>query len=366
MNDSPILQIGNRKIGPGNPVYVIAELSANHAGDLDVALQSVDAIADCGADAVKVQTYTADSMTLDSDDPAFIARADSLWAGTRLYDLYREGALPWEWHEPIQQRARAHGIHFFSSPFDPRTVDRLQQLEVPAYKIASLEIVDIPLIRRAAATGKPVILSTGIASVDDIRQALATCHQVGNEQVAVLQCVTQYPTEPEAVNLRSIPWLQDEFGVVSGLSDHSMGTTAAVASVALGSAILEKHFILDRSLGTLDDRFSLEPGEFARMVEQIREAEQMLGEHGYQLNEPRLSARRSARSLIAVRDIRAGEFFTDENVRSLRPNIGLPPACLEILLGSQAARDICRGEGITANCLQAEIHRKTEMIQSTP
>ena len=365
MNEVTTIKIGNRAVGLGQPMYIIAELSANHGGDLDVALRSVDAIATSGADAVKVQTYTPDSMTLDSDDRNFMARPDSLWAGTRLYDLYREGALPWEWHEPLRQRALEHGIDFFSSPFDPGTVDRLQQLGVPAFKIASLEIVDIPLIRSAAATGKPVILSTGIASLDDIRLALATCRQAGNEQVAVLQCMTQYPTDPGAVNLRSIPWLRDQLGVVAGLSDHSMGTTAAVASVALGSAILEKHFILDRSLGTLDDRFSLEPGEFTRMVEQVREAEQMLGEAGYHLNEPRRLARRSARSLIAIRDIKSGELFSDENVRSLRPNIGLPPACLDTLLGSRAARDIRRGEGITTDCLDPAIRRCGELTPST-
>lgn len=345
------LRIGQHHIGPGQPMYIIAELSANHGGDIDVALASVDAIADAGADAVKVQTYTADAMTLDSDDPAFMTRDDSLWAGKRLHDLYREGALPLDWHAPLQQRARARGIDFFSSPFDPATVDFLAGLDVPAFKIASLEIVDIPLIRRAAETGKPVILSTGIASEEDIRLALATCHQAGNHQVAVLQCTTQYPTEPAAVNLRSITWLRETLGVVAGLSDHSMGIAAAVASVPLGSAILEKHFILDRTLGTLDDRFSLEPGEFAQMVRLVREAEAMLGEDGYHLNAHRRSARRSARSLIAVTDISAGEAFTSENIRSLRPNIGLPPVCLDGLLGTIAARNIRRGEGIDADCL---------------
>ncbi len=360
MRPDPGFAIGARPVGPGHPVYVIAELSANHGGDLDVALRSVDAIADAGADAVKVQTYSADSMTLDSDDPAFMARVDSPWAGTRLYDLYREGALPREWHAPLQQRAIERGIDFFSSPFDPETVDFLDALGVPAFKIASLEIVDTPLIRRAAATGKPVILSTGIASERDIRLALDTCLDAGNRQVAILQCTTQYPTDPEEMNLRSIPWLQETFGGPAGLSDHSLGIAAAVSAVPLGCAILEKHFILDRSLGTLDDRFSLEPAEFAQMVRLVRDAETMLGEPGYHLTPGRVAGRRSARSLIAVRDIAEGEAFSARNVRSLRPNIGLPPVCLERLLGQPAGRDIRRGEGITADCLAPDIDLELE------
>jgi pseudaminic acid synthase len=359
------LQIGSRSIGPGHPVYVIAELSANHGGVLDIALRSVDAIADTGADAVKVQTYTADSMTLDSDDPAFRTRADSLWAGNRLYDLYSEGTLPLEWHQAIADRARHRGIDFFSSPFDPATVDFLETLEVPAYKIASLEIVDIPLIRAAAATGKPVILSTGIASEADIRLALETCHRENNRQVAVLQCTTQYPTAPDQVNLRSIPWLQDTFGVVAGLSDHSMGSTAALAAVSLGCAIVEKHFILDKSLGTLDDRFSMDPGEFTRLVDCLREAETMLGEAGYHLTDRRQSARRTARSLIAIRDIAAGETFGANNVRSLRPNIGLPPVYLDQLLGMIAGRDIRRGEGISADCFEPDDRATLGLNKST-
>lgn len=352
MHTEPQITIGNRSLGAGRPVYIVAELSANHNQNLDTALASVRAVADSGADAVKVQTYTADSMTLDIDDENFLTREDSLWAGARLYDLYREGALPLEWHKPIKECANSLGLDFFSTPFDPNEVDFLDQLEVPAFKIASLEIVDIPLIRRVASTGKAVILSTGIASEEDIQLAVDTCRAENNYQILVLQCTTQYPTEPDQVNLRSIPWIRKTFGVVSGLSDHTMGIAAAIASIPLGCSLIEKHFILDKSLSTLDDKFSLDPKEFSEMVRMLREAERMLGDEGYRYTDVRKRARRSARSLIAVKDIMQGEAFSTENVRSLRPNIGLPPQDQDKIIGHTASRNIRRGEGLSWNCVK--------------
>ena len=337
------IAIGQREIGTEFPCYVIAELSANHNQQLEQALRLVDAAADAGADAIKLQTYRADTITLDAAGECFEIQGDSIWAGRRLYDLYCEAHTPWEWHAPLQQRAKDRGLDFFSSPFDLTAIDFLEDLQVPAYKIASFEIVDLGLIRRAAETGKPLIMSTGMASLAEIDDAVRTARETGNEQLVLLKCTSSYPARPEDMNLRTLPHLAQAFGTPVGLSDHTLGTAVPVAAVALGARVVEKHLTLSRQIEGPDSKFSLEPHEFADMVQAVRFAQAALGQVRYRPTSGEQGSAAHRRSLFAVADIAAGEAITTENVRSIRPGAGLPPRLLPVVLGKRAVCPISRG-----------------------
>lgn len=334
--------IGKREIGPGRPVYVVAEMSANHGQDLDQALRIVRAAAAAGADAVKLQTYTPDTLTIDCDRDAFRI-GGTIWEGRTLYDLYAEAYTPWEWQPRLKEVAAELCLDLFSTPFDSTAVDFLEEMGVPAYKVASFEIVDLPLIRRVAQTGKPLILSTGMASLAEIDEAVATARAAGAVQIALLKCTSAYPAQPDEMNLRTIPHLADAFGAVVGLSDHTLGIAVPVAAIALGACIVEKHLTLSRALKGPDSAFSLEPGEFRSMVDAIREAEKALGTVRYETTEKESASRAFRRSLFVVRSVRAGEPFTEENVRSIRPGMGLHTRYLPEVLGRRARGDIERG-----------------------
>lgn len=335
--------INQRPIGVDAPTYLIAELSANHHQDLEEALRLVRAAKDAGADAVKLQTYTPDTLTLDCQNEHFQIGQGTIWEGRTLYDLYQEAYTPWEWHRPLQAEAQRLGLDFFSTPFDPTAVQLLEALEVPAYKIASFEVVDLPLIERVARTGKPIIMSTGMASVEEIAEAVETVRATGNPQVALLHCTSAYPAPPEEMNLRTIPDLAARFGLPVGLSDHTLGHTVPIVAVALGACIVEKHLTLSRATPGPDSAFSLEPAEFKAMVEGIRVAERALGQVSYEVTAREAASRSFRRSLFVVQDIEAGEAFSEENLRSIRPGAGLPPKYLPTLLGQRASQAIPRG-----------------------
>lgn len=353
--------IAGRPIGPDHPPYIVGEMSGNHNSDLDRAFALLDAAKAAGVDAVKMQSYTPDTITLDHDGPEFRIR-NGLWAGRTLYDLYREAHTPWEWHRPLFERAQALGITLFSSPFDATAIDLLESLGAPAYKIASFECIDLPLIERAAATGKPLIISTGMASADEISEAVAAARGAGCRELILLHCVSGYPTPPEESNLRAISRLAAAFETVVGLSDHTLGTAVAVGAVALGAAVIEKHFTLRRADGGPDAEFSLEPEELARLVADCRTAWSALGiaTPGRASSEQGNIAFR--RSLYAVTNIAAGETFTAENVRSIRPGHGLPPKAIRQVLGSRAARTIARGTALDWSMIAppAENHRTAQ------
>lgn len=336
------MKIGNHEIGASNPVYVIAELSANHNHSYESAVRLIEAAWEAGADAVKIQTYTPDTMTIAHDSEYFRIKG-TLWEGRNLHDLYAEAQTPWEWHAPLQAEARRRGLDFFSTPFDATAVDFLEKLDVPAYKIASFEIVDLPLIRLAAATGKPLIISTGMASLGEIEEAVNAARGAGARQFALLKCTSAYPASPQEMNLRTIPHLAQAFGGPIGLSDHTLGTEVPIAAVALGASIIEKHLTMARSDGGPDAAFSLEPHEFKTMVQAVRTAQQALGEVRYQTSASEQSTQVFRRSLFVVQDIPAGELFTADNVRSIRPANGLAPKYLEAVLGRPAKTDIPRG-----------------------
>jgi N-acetylneuraminate synthase len=339
----PRFEIAGRAIGPGHPCYVVAELSGNHGGDFDKALALVRIARDAGADAVKLQTYTPDTITLDSDRPEFRVDSGTLWDGTTLHNLYESACTPWAWQPKLKAECEALGLQCFSSPFDPTAVDFLEDLGICAYKIASFELVDLPLIRRVAATGKPVILSTGMASLGEIEEAVTTAREAGAGPLALLVCSSAYPSPAEAIHLRRIAHLSATFGVVTGLSDHTLDLAVPVAAVAVGAHIIEKHLCPSRDGGGPDSAFSLEPAEFARMVEEVRTAEQALGGLCYGGSEAEEASRAFRRSLFVVEDLRAGDRFTPQNVRSIRPGHGLHPRHLEDVLGRIASRDIERG-----------------------
>lgn len=336
-------EIAGRAVGPGEPVYVVAEMSANHHHDYDRALQLLEVAKEAGADAVKLQTYTADTLTIDCDSEVFQVGAGTLWQGRTLYDLYEEAHTPWDWYPGLAERADALGLHLFSTPFDATAVDFLEEMGAPVHKIASFEIVDLGLIRRVAETGKPIIMSTGMASLAEIEDAVTTVRETGNHQLALLQCTSAYPSPPEAMNLRTIPHLADAFDVVVGLSDHTLGVAVPVTAVALGISIVEKHFTLSREDEGPDSAFSLEPHELADMVRSIRVAEQALGRVSYGVGDKEKASRAFRRSLFVVEDIPAGAELTDKNVRSIRPGHGLAPRHLPTVLGRRAARDLARG-----------------------
>ncbi|MCB0137440.1 MAG: pseudaminic acid synthase [Caldilineaceae bacterium] len=350
MSELPSLTIAGRRIGSIDPPYIIAELSGNHNGDLNRAMRLLEVAADCGVDAVKLQTYTADTITIDHGGPEFVIN-NGLWRGRQLYDLYQEASTPWEWHEALFARGRELGVAVFSSPFDPSAVIFLERLGTPAFKIASFEIVDLPLIRLAAATGKPIIMSTGIANLSEIDEAVGAARAVGDGGLALLHCVSAYPTPFEDSNLRTIPHLSEAFGVTAGLSDHTMSTAAAVAAVALGARVIEKHFTLARADGGPDSSFSLEPNELKRLVEDCRDAWSALGRVHYDLKGSEQQSRVFRRSLYVVADVAAGEEMTRHNVRSIRPGFGLAPKYLPDVVGRRAARGLRRGEPLAWDML---------------
>lgn len=343
-----MIKIRDRVVGANARPYLIAEMSGNHNQSLDRALDIVDAAAASGADAIKLQTYTADTMTLNVRAPGFVIEdPDSLWAGRQLYELYHEAHTPWNWHAPIMARAASHGMHCFSSPFDDTAVDFLESLDVPAYKIASFECTDLPLIRKVARTGKPMIISTGMATLGDIDEAVRAARGAGCDQIALLKCTSTYPATPESTNISTIPHLRDSFGCEVGLSDHTMGCGVAVASVALGAVLIEKHFTLRRSDGGVDSTFSLEPDEFKVLREESERAWQAIGRVTYGGTAAETKSRIFRRTLYVARDIKAGEVLTHENMRIVRPGYGLAPKYYDALLGKRINRDVAVGTPIS-------------------
>ena len=339
------VSIAGREIGPDRPPYVIAELSANHNGSLDRAIAIVDAAKAAGADAIKLQTYRADTITIDHDGPEFLLH-DGLWAGRRLYELYEDAAMPWDWHKPLFDHARKIGITIFSSPFDATAIDLLHGLDAPAFKVASLEMADLPLIKRMAATGKPLIMSNGASELGEIAEAVAAAREGGCKEIILLQCTSGYPTPPADSNLKTIANLGETFDCVVGLSDHTMGTAVPVAAVALGACVIEKHFTLRRADGGVDSTFSLEPEELARLTADCRTAWEAMGHVHYGVVGSEKSIRGLRRSLYVVKDVAAGEKLTEANIRSIRPGLGLAPKFLPDVLGRPASRALKRGTAL--------------------
>lgn len=336
------IKIGKHIISESEPAYIVAEMSGNHNMSLDRAKEIIKAASLAGADAIKIQTYTPDTITIDCDDDIFKVQSE-LWEGMTLYKLYQTAYTPWEWQKELKEYAQELGLDFFSSPFDLTAIEFLEELDVPAYKVASFEINDIPFIRRIAETGKPIIISTGIAYLEDIDLAVRTCMEAGNENVILLKCVSAYPAPFEEMNLRVIPNMAQTFECLIGLSDHSLGTETAVASIALGGKVIEKHLTLRRSDGGPDAAFSMEPEEFAQMVHQVRNVEKALGRATYELNQKQMKNRLCARSLFVVSDIKQGQTFTEENVRSIRPNAGMHTKYYGSVLGQRARCDLKKG-----------------------
>ena len=347
------VEINCRTIGIGFPPYIVAEMSGNHNHDLNRALKIVEAAKAAGADAVKLQTYRADTITIDHDSDEFMVKG-GLWDGRRLYELYEEAHTPWEWHKPIFDYASEIGITVFSSPFDATAVDFLEELDAPAYKIASPELVDLPLIQRVAKTGKPIIMSTGAATLIEIEEAIETARMAGSNELIVLHCTAAYPAPPEEANLATINELARRFDVVVGLSDHTMGTTVASMAVGLGASFIEKHFTLSRADGGVDSAFSLEPQELEELVTTARIARAAVGTPMFEPTESESSVLRNRRSLYAVKPIAKGELFTTENVRSIRPANGLPPKYLNFVLGAHASRDVAFGEPLQFEMIETK------------
>ena len=332
-----------------NSVFIVAELSANHNGSLEVAVETIKAAKRAGADAIKLQTYTADTMTLNLTTKDFIINNGSIWDGENFYSLYKRAHTPWSWHKTLFRIAKEEGLICFSSPFDSSAVDLLEELDNPIYKIASFEITDIPLIEYVASKGKPIIFSTGIATEEDIELALKSCHEQNNFDIALLKCTSSYPAPMEEANLCMIKDLADRFDVISGLSDHTLGITAPVVAVTQGAKIIEKHFILDRSIGGPDASFSLDEEEFAQMVRAVREAEVALGKVNYDLTEKQIQGRDFCRSLYVVEDIKQGDLITEKNIRSIRPGFGLHPKHLKEILGKKYNVNASKGERVLLN-----------------
>jgi pseudaminic acid synthase len=337
------ITIGKRTIGPGHPAYVVAELSANHHQKFDEAVKIVRAAKDAGADAIKLQTYTADTITIACDRKEFRLASGTIWDGTTLYELYGQAYTPWEWQPRLKEVANDLGMDLFSTPFDFTAVDFLEEMGVPAHKLASFELVDIPLIQKMARTGKPLIMSTGMSTVEEIEEAVRTAWAAGAAQIALLKCTSAYPASPEEMNLRTIPELSRRFDVPVGLSDHTMDSAVAVAAVALGACIIEKHLTFSRSEPGPDSAFSLEPQEFKAMVDAVRITERALGTVHFGIEAKEASSRVFRRSLFVVQNMKSGEAFTSENVRSIRPGYGLHTRHLPEVMGRNAARDIERG-----------------------
>jgi pseudaminic acid synthase len=346
------IKVGNKIIGPNHPPFVIAEMSGNHNQSLEQALQIVDAAAKSGAHALKLQTYTADTMTLDIDKGEFfISDTNSLWKGTSLYNLYQKAYTPWEWHKPIFDRCKELGLIYLSTPFESTSVDFLESLDVPCYKIASFENTDIPLICKVASTGKPIIISTGMATVAEIDETVQAARDAGCKDLILLKCTSTYPASPKHTNILTIPHLSQLFGCQVGLSDHSMGVGVSLAAVALGATVIEKHFTLNRSEGGVDSIFSIEPNEMQQLVIETERAWQSLGTISYGPTETELKSLVFRRSLYIVRDMDEGDLFTTENVRAIRPGLGLAPKYFEILLGKKIARNAHKGTPLSWNMI---------------
>ena len=337
-----VITINNRKIGPGYPTYIIAEMSANHNQNFEQAVKIIEAAKNAGADAVKLQTYTPDTLTIDCDNEYFRIKG-TIWEGKNLYALYREAYTPWEWQPKLKEIADKLALDLFSTPFDPTAVDFLEHMEVPAYKVASFEVVDLPLLRKIARKNRPVIMSTGMATISEIDEAVQTVRRAGVSDLALLKCTSAYPAPIEEMNLRTIPHLAEAFGVPSGLSDHTMGSSVPLVAVTLGACIIEKHLTLSRKEMGPDSAFSMEPREFREMVMDVRTAEKALGEVRYEVTENEKDSRLLRRSLFVVKDMQAGEQFTEENIRSIRPGHGLPPKYQKKIIGQRAAKDLDRG-----------------------
>ncbi|MDO8330182.1 MAG: pseudaminic acid synthase [Fluviicoccus sp.] len=344
--------IANRQIGPDHPPFVIAEMSGNHNQSLDRALEIVEAAAKTGAHALKIQTYTADTMTLDLDEREFhIADKNSLWEGTSLYKLYQEAYTPWEWHAPIFERARELGMIPFSTPFDDSAVDFLEELDVACYKIASFENTDLPLIRRVAATGKPLIISTGMASIAELDETVRAAREAGCKDLILLKCTSTYPATPANTNILTIPHMRQLFNCEVGLSDHTMGVGVSVASVALGATVIEKHFTLARADGGVDSSFSMEPAEMASLVVESERAWQSLGKVSYGATAAEKKSLQFRRTLYICQDVKAGDVLTTKNVRAIRPGLGLPPKYIDLVLGKRVSVDAPRGTALAWNMI---------------
>ncbi|TXD83956.1 pseudaminic acid synthase [Subsaximicrobium wynnwilliamsii] len=346
------MKIGTKSIGENHPCFIIAELSANHNGDLNVAIETIRAAKKAGADAIKLQTYTPDTLTIDCDNAHFKIDGGTLWDGKTLYELYGEAYTPWEWHQRLFEVAKEEGLICFSSPFDATAVDFLETLNVPAYKIASFEIQDIPLIEYAASKGKPIIISTGIAQEEDIKLAVETCRNAGNKEIILLKCTSSYPAPLELANLNTIPDLKERFGVTAGFSDHTYGSLAPTVATALGAKVIEKHFILDKSVGGPDADFSLDVEEFTEMVNKVRDTERLLGQVSYEVSEKVEKNRKFARSLFVVKDAKAGESITKENVRSIRPGYGMHPKHFEAVIGKVFCIDVEKGAPLSHKMIE--------------
>lgn len=341
------MKIGSKEISASSSCFIIAELSANHKGEVEVAKETIRAAKRAGADCIKLQTYTADTITLNCKKDDFKIAQNTAWDGKYLYDLYREAYTPWEWHQELFEVAKEEGLIIFSSPFDFSAVDFLEELDVPAYKIASFEITDIPLIEYVAKKMKPIIISTGIADIEDIELAIKTCKDAGNNDICILKCTSQYPALPEDANLLMIQDIEKRFGVISGLSDHTMGIVAPVVATILGAKVIEKHFILNKEIGGPDAHFSLDEFEFKAMVDSVRTAEKMIGKVDYSLTEKKMKSREFSRSLYISNNIIKGEEFTKDNIRSVRPGFGLHPKYLKEILGKKATIDLELGTPMT-------------------
>lgn len=348
------LMIDGKKLSDKSDTYIIAEMSANHLHNLDRAKMIIDVAKECGADAIKLQTYRPDTITIDCRGPEFMATPGSPWENMNLFELYKEAYTPWEWHGELMDYAKKVGITCFSSPFDLTAIDFLEELNVPAYKIASFELNDIPLIKKAAMTGKPIIMSTGIADMSDIELALRTCKEAGNDKVILLKCVSEYPTPYEEINLRTLTNMSETFDCVVGVSDHSFGSAVAVAGVALGARVIEKHLTLSRKDGGPDGTFSMEPQEFKNMVTDIRNVEKALGKVTYELTEKQKKSKGRSRSLYVVSDIKKGEIFTPDNMRSIRPGYGLHTKYYKDIIGKRASCDIKKGTAMKWNYVEDE------------
>lgn len=342
-----LIKINEKYIGEGYNTFIIAEISANHNGKFENAVKIIHEAKKAGADAVKLQTYTPDTMTIDSDNNYFQIKQGTIWDGTTLYKLYEEAYTPWEWQPKLKKIAEEEGLVCFSSPFDLTAVDFLEEIDVPAYKVASFEITDIPLIEYIASKDKPIIMSTGIATLTDIEEAVNACKRIGNDQIALLKCTSAYPSPIKDINLKVIPNMKETFGTIVGLSDHTLGHTVALGSVALGARIVEKHFTLSRADGGPDAKFSIEPDEFEEMVRNIRDLENALGQITYKLTEKQRRSREHARSIFVVKDIKKGEIINKDNIRIIRPGFGLAPKYYESIIGKKASKDIERGEPLS-------------------
>lgn len=345
--------IGSKKVGGEEPCFIIAELSANHGGDINIAIETIRKAKQTGADAIKLQTFTPDTITLDSKRPEFLINHGTIWDGQYLYDLYKETFLPREWHETLLEVAKEEGLICFSSPFDLTAVDFLEDLNVPAYKIASPEIMDIPLIEKCAKTGKPILISTGIATISDIELAIETCRNVGNDNIALLKCTTSYPAPIEDANLKTINNFSETFNVVAGLSDHTLGLIVPTVSVAMGAKIIEKHFILDKSIGGADASFSLDVKEFTEMVTSVRDAEKAIGKVSYNIGKKATNlSKLASRSLFIVQDVKKGEKLTKNNIKSIRPGNGIHPKYYKEVLGKTFINSLEKGTPLSFDCFK--------------